>query len=77
MATDDAGYDYDVAFKRYHSSEEMAEFLLTLYDSDACVGRWIETILSSACKPRDLTTRANAKFTHLTRRDETAASRPP
>ena len=38
MATDDAGYDYDAAFKRYHSSEEMAEFLLTLYDSDACVG---------------------------------------
>ena len=38
MATDDAGYDYDAAFKRYHSSEEMAEFLLALYDSDACVG---------------------------------------
>ena len=38
MATDDAGYDYDTAFKRYHSSEEMAEFLLALYDSDACVG---------------------------------------
>ena len=38
MATDDAGYDYDAAFARYHSSEEMAEFLLALYDSDACVG---------------------------------------
>ena len=38
VATDDAGYDYDAAFKRYHSSEEMAEFLLALYDSDACVG---------------------------------------
>ena len=38
MATDDAGYDYDVAFARYHCSEEMAEFLLALYDSDACVG---------------------------------------
>lgn len=38
VATDDAGYDYDAAFARYHSSEEMAEFLLTLYDSDACIG---------------------------------------
>ena len=38
VATDDADYDYDAAFKRYHSSLEMAEFLLTLYDSDACVG---------------------------------------
>lgn len=38
MATDDAGYDYDAAFARYHCSEEMVEFLLTLYDSDACVG---------------------------------------
>ena len=38
VATDDAGYDYDAAFKCYHSSEEMAEFLLALYDSDACVG---------------------------------------
>ena len=38
VATDDAGYDYDAAFARYHSSEEMAEFLLALYDSDACVG---------------------------------------
>ncbi|MFC2572787.1 MAG: SDR family NAD(P)-dependent oxidoreductase [Campylobacter sp.] len=38
VATDDADYDYDAAFKRYHSSEEMAEFLLALYDSDACVG---------------------------------------
>ncbi|WP_298097932.1 hypothetical protein [uncultured Campylobacter sp.] len=38
MATDDSGYDYDSAFARYHCSEEMAEFLLALYDSDACVG---------------------------------------
>ena len=38
VATDDADYDYDAAFARYHSSEEMAEFLLALYDSDACVG---------------------------------------
>ena len=38
VTTDDAGYDYDAAFARYHSSEEMAEFLLALYDSDACVG---------------------------------------
>ncbi len=38
MATDDADYDYDAVFKRYHSSLEMAEFLLAFYDSDACVG---------------------------------------
>nr|WP_315082585.1 hypothetical protein [uncultured Campylobacter sp.] len=38
MATEDASYDYDVAFVRYHCSEEMAEFLLALYNSDACVG---------------------------------------
>ena len=38
VATDDAGYDYDVAFARYHCSEEMVEFLFAFYDSDACVG---------------------------------------
>ncbi len=31
-------YDYDASFKNYHSSEQMAEFLLQLYDSDKCVG---------------------------------------
>ena len=37
-ATGDANYDYDASFKRYHSAEQMAEFLLRLYDSDFCVG---------------------------------------
>ena len=37
-ATGDANYDYDASFKRYHSAEQMAEFLLRLYDSDLCVG---------------------------------------
>ena len=32
------GYDYDASFPQHHSSEQTAEFLLTLYDSDACVG---------------------------------------
>lgn len=38
VATNAQSYDYDANFKRYHSSEEMAQFLLALYDSDACVG---------------------------------------
>lgn len=33
------GYDYDAQFSRYHTSDEMAGFLLKLYDSDAAVGR--------------------------------------
>ena len=67
MATDDAGYDYDAAFARYHSSEEMAEFLLALYDSDACVGAVDRTASSLAYKPRDLTMQVNAKLC-ITRR---------
>ena len=31
-------YDYGQKFNRYHSSDEMAEFLLSLYDSDKTVG---------------------------------------
>ncbi|MGF7401503.1 SDR family NAD(P)-dependent oxidoreductase [Campylobacter concisus] len=38
VATDKEGYDYDRSFKKYHTSEEMAEFLLRLYDSEYCVG---------------------------------------
>ena len=38
VATGKEGYDYDRSFKRYHTSEEMAEFLLRLYDSEYCVG---------------------------------------
>lgn len=33
-----SGFDYDASFEKYHSSEQTADFLLTLYDSDACVG---------------------------------------
>lgn len=32
-------YDYESHFARWHTSEEMAEFLLKLYDSDCVVGR--------------------------------------
>lgn len=32
-------YDYDSVFGNYHSSDEIAEFLLKLYDSDKIVGR--------------------------------------
>ena len=38
VASGKRGFDYDAAFAQYHSSEQTAEFLLTLYDSDACVG---------------------------------------
>lgn len=31
-------YDYDKSFGKYHSSEEMAQFLMELYDSDKVVG---------------------------------------
>lgn len=38
VATSKESYDYDKAFKKYHTSEQMAEFLLRLYDSHYCVG---------------------------------------
>ncbi len=38
VANSDATYDYDQAFGTYHTSEEMAEFLLALYDSEETVG---------------------------------------
>ena len=38
VATSKESYDYDKAFKKYHTSEQMAEFLLRLYDSEYCVG---------------------------------------
>ncbi|MDO5046596.1 SDR family NAD(P)-dependent oxidoreductase [Campylobacter sp.] len=37
-ATDKSEYDYDANFKRYHTSAQMAKFLLELYGSDKCVG---------------------------------------
>lgn len=33
-----SNYDYDSSFANYHSSEQMAEFLLALYDSTKTVG---------------------------------------
>jgi len=38
VSTSKESYDYDKAFKKYHTSEQMAEFLLRLYDSHYCVG---------------------------------------
>ncbi|MFC3931653.1 SDR family NAD(P)-dependent oxidoreductase [Streptococcus dentapri] len=38
VATDNQNYNYDQAFSQYHSSEQMANFLLKLYDSDEIVG---------------------------------------
>lgn len=38
VATDDDEYNYDKRFNNYHTSTQMAEFLLQLYDSDLTVG---------------------------------------
>lgn len=38
VANNVSDYDYDKSFGRYHTSEEMAEFLLKLYDSNQTVG---------------------------------------
>ena len=38
-ANDVEGYDYDKSFGSYHTSEQMAGFLLQLYDSNKVVGR--------------------------------------
>lgn len=37
-ANDMPDFDYDTAFANYHTSEEMAEFLMELYDSNDTVG---------------------------------------
>ena len=38
VANDTPAYDYDKAFGTYHTSAEMADFLLALYDSDETLG---------------------------------------
>ena len=38
VANDVSEYDYDKLFGTYHTSKQMAEFLLQLYDSDKVVG---------------------------------------
>lgn len=38
VANDNPAYDYDKAFGTYHTSAEMAAFLLQLYDSDKTLG---------------------------------------
>ncbi|WP_314067578.1 SDR family NAD(P)-dependent oxidoreductase [uncultured Vagococcus sp.] len=39
VANDTDNYDYQKGFGHYHTSQEMAEFLMALYDSSAVVGR--------------------------------------
>ncbi|NDJ27597.1 oxidoreductase [Campylobacter sp. MIT 12-8780] len=41
LASGNAAYDYDASFAKYHTSEQMAEFLLQLYKSDKIVG-WVD-----------------------------------
>lgn len=38
VATDSKEYNYDEHFAKYHTSEEMAQFLMELYQSDKVVG---------------------------------------
>lgn len=38
VATDSKAYDYDEHFTKYHTSKEMAQFLMELYHSDKVVG---------------------------------------
>lgn len=38
IANDITDYDYDKSFGKYHSSKEMAQFLVELYESDKVVG---------------------------------------
>ena len=38
VANNIEGYDYDKSFGTYHTSKEMADFLLQLYDSREIVG---------------------------------------
>ncbi|AHV99622.1 SDR family NAD(P)-dependent oxidoreductase [Paenibacillus sabinae] len=39
VANNTSEYDYDNVFSKYHTSDEMANFLLQLYDSNMTVGR--------------------------------------
>ena len=39
VASNAENYDYNTHFKTYHTAEEMAEFLLQLYDSDCILGK--------------------------------------
>ncbi|WP_028777491.1 SDR family NAD(P)-dependent oxidoreductase [Shimazuella kribbensis] len=39
VANNTSKYDYDKIFSRYHTSDEIANFLLQLYDSNLSVGR--------------------------------------
>lgn len=39
IASNTKSYDYDSHFKTYHTAEQMAEFLMQLYDSDYTVGK--------------------------------------
>ena len=41
VASDNKNYDYDKSFSKYHTKEQMANFLLELYKSDKVVG-WVD-----------------------------------
>ena len=53
VANNNAAYDYDKAFGTYHTSNQMAEFLLALYDSDQTIGIVDrETFVFRLCPPQ-------------------------
>ena len=39
VANSDNNFDYEKTYRKFHTSEEMADLLLELYDSDSVVGR--------------------------------------
>ena len=39
VASNTESYDYDSHFKNYHTAEQMADFLMQLYDNDCIVGK--------------------------------------
>lgn len=53
VANDTIEYDYDKTFGKYHTAEQMAGFLLQLYDSDKTVGMVDrETFEFKLCEPQ-------------------------
>ena len=53
VANDNPAYDYDKAFGTYHTSAQMADFLLALYDSDQTLGIVDrETLTFRLCAPQ-------------------------
>ncbi len=51
VARNTKDFDYDTAFKKYHTAEQMAGFLMQLYDSEQTVGVVNEDSMDFELKP--------------------------